>query len=375
MRRDLLAIALAVVATHSIAQPKQQGSGVSAALQSQAAAASAPVLPPPPVKAGAPIVPVVQTEQQAIRDQLSGIVAGIAKLESRPSTPWWATAVTALGAALVGGLASALVAFGTQRRLLKHQSAQAEVRAKVEDSLLDKKGSFDEMLAKRKASFDEELASRKANFDESLAEKKARTEAEQTRFKWRIQQLTELYGPLCTLLGQSNHVYRLMNEVLCAQDSSRFRFRPSPSNSDPDGKLFEILDSSSGEWRRFRSIIDWDQVYGSNLGVDAYLDEVVEIGSRISVIVTEKAGLVLVHHGELLDTFSQYLAHFRVLRQLHAQSRDSAKDQPAPGAVTPLVVRESAAFPIKIQSLAKAGLAELLGELAKSSIQGMTSQA
>jgi len=370
MISGLFAVVLAVVAVHAVAQPKQQDSAVSAMPQSQAVPAPAAAQLPPSLIAGTSAGAVVQTDQQAIRDQISGIVAGIAKLEGRPSTPWWATALTALGAALVGGLVSARVAYGTQQRLLNHQEVQAQNRAKVEEALLTMKSSFDETLSSRKASFDEGLADRKASFDENLAEKKALTEAEQTRFKWQIQQLTELYGPLCTLLGQSNHVYRLMNEVLCAQDSNRFRFLPNSTNGDLDGKLFEIVDSTSGEWRRFRAIIDWDQVYGSNLGVDAYLDEVIEIGSRISGVVTDKAGLVLVHHGELLDSFSQYLAHYRVLRQLHAQSSCSAETRLDSKLVTPLVVRESAAFPIKIQSLAKAGLGELLGELAKSTIQG-----
>lgn len=70
------------------------------------------------------------------------------------------------------------------------------------------------------------------------------------------------------------------------------------------------------------------------------------------------------HHAELLGSFGRYLAHFEVLKELHAAAKRPQGEAVALPTV-PLKVREAAAFPNNIQRLVRAGAEELLAELGR----------
>lgn len=291
--------------------------------QSSTAAASA--------TASAPSAP--QTDPAALPQALASIQTAVSKIDDKLPSVWWATPATTLLSVLIGGSISGLIGWGLQKRLLEHQGLQA----------IDQ-----------------------AERNEKQADKKAGQEARQVQFDWQLRQFIELYGPLRALFDGSNKVYRLMNDALINRDAKRFRDASGivpPQDLDPDGRLFQIYDEDRSQWRKFRTVTDLDIVYGKGLGVDGYFDRLIEIGNSIAKLIGEKAGLVMPHHGELLATFGQYLAHFEVLKELHAVSQP---DQAGTNATVrpPLIVRETAAFPNAIQRLVKDGATELLSKLA-----------
>jgi hypothetical protein len=287
--------------------------------------------------------PVVGQGPQAAPAELARSLAGleqaVARIEGKLPSAWWTTPLNTLLSVVIGGLITGVIGYVMQARLLKHQGEQADKRAKLDESLADKKASHDVL---------------------------------QSLFDWRVRQFMELYGPLRALFDGSNEVYRRMNEALISQDSKRFRDltlvagAALPKEVDPDGRFFEIYDEAIGDWRKFRTVMDWSAVYGRGLGVDGYFDRIVDIGSSISKLIGEKAGLVMPHHAELLASFGRYLAHFEVLKELHAGAKGAQGEAPAASGV-PLKVREAAAFPNNIQRLVREGANELLAELAKAS--------
>ncbi|WP_148210901.1 hypothetical protein [Methylibium petroleiphilum] len=337
MKTWLIAFALATVTTLASAQQTPPPKAVDSA-------AVAPVITtqvsPPPAPAATGHGKGSQPDEAALTKSLTGLESAVARIEGKLPSAWWTTPLTTLISVLIGGLITGGIGYFMQARLLEHQDQQAAKRAIL---------------------------------DENLADKKANHEVRQTLFDWRVRQFMELYGPLRALFDGSNEVYRRMNEALISQDPNRFRDLTLSGEADqlkevdPDGRFFEIYDETTGAWRKFRTIMDWSIVYGRGLGVDGYFDRIVDIGSSISKLIGEKAGLVMPHHAELLASFGKYLAHFEVLKELHAGAQEP-QDEAKVAIGAPLKVREAAAFPNSIQRLVRAGADELLAELAKPSV-------
>lgn len=335
MRTWLIAVVLATLAPLVSAQ-KAVTPGAATAFAASAPATATQVNSNP-----AGLAPVGALGFQPLAAELArsqkALELAVARIDGKLPSAWWLTPLTTLVSVVLGGLITGGIGYFMQARLLKHQDVQATTRAKLE---------------------------------EALSDKKARHDVLQTLFDWRVRQFMELYGPLRALFDGSNEVYRRMNEALISQDPTRFRDLTLATGSeqlpevDPDGRFFEIYDEASGRWRKFRTVMDWSTVYGRGLGVDGYFDRIVDIGSTISKLIGEKAGLVMPHHAELLDSFGKYLAHFEVLKELHAATKGSQGQEPATNDV-PLRIREAAAFPNNIQRLVRAGADELLAELAK----------
>lgn len=200
----------------------------------------------------------------------------------------------------------------------------------------------------------------------------------QTRFQinkslvdWKLQQISELYGPLYALLRQSNSVYRQMNKALSEHDKKRFRLKSDNNAIDFDDARFEI--NIDGEWKVFRSATHLKFVYCKDFGVDQYFDEIISIGEKIVNVIQEKAGFVRADQAELADVFGSYLAHFVLLRQIYSNLKDSILEtRSLPQEKTS--IDDSAAFPCEIQGLIKAGFERLNRELKKWDDQGNIAQ-
>lgn len=170
------------------------------------------------------------------------------------------------------------------------------------------------------------LAEKAAKHAKDLADDRAKLEIGNSFVvQWQLKQLSELYGPLHALFRQSNALYRHMNIVLEKAEPDRFRLRDGTEASPGDyfdNKVFEI--NLTGQWHRFRTIMNIDEVYGRNYGIEDYFDELVAIGGRIVQIIREKAGYVRADQSadksDLVSLFGRYLAHYSVLDRLHSPS-------------------------------------------------------
>jgi hypothetical protein len=208
------------------------------------------------------------------------------------------------------------------------------------------------------------LANKAALQEVNLANAKEKLEIGNSFVQWQLKQLSELYGPIHALLRQSNAMYRLMNLVLTKAEPERFRLRQGSPGDDFDKKVFEI--KIDDQWVRFRTIMHISKVYGKDFGIEAYFDEVVAIGGRMVKVIEEKAGYARPEQKDLSSIFGRYLAHYSVLRRLHASVKAAV---PVDGVVqashfTPeIVVDQSAVFPTEIQGLVDAGFDALNNDL------------
>src|SRR5262249_30148832 len=123
------------------------------------------------------------------------------------------------------------------------------------------------------------IAREAAKKELELAESRAKLEIASALVGWQLKQLAELYGPLHTLLQQSNTLYRDMNNVLAERASGKFKFEPTGDSKYLDGKLFMI--NIGGKWVQFRTILHLEQVYNQGYGVESYFDAMLSIGDQI----------------------------------------------------------------------------------------------
>lgn len=183
----------------------------------------------------------------------------------------------------------------------------------------------------------------------SLNREQAQAVVSNSYVEWQLKQLSELYGPLRALLGQSNAMYRQMNRVLAAAEPNLFRLRKE-EGGDFDNEVFEIL--VDGHWCRFRTVKHLVEVYNKGYGVEPYFDDVVKVGARIADLIRDKAGYAQPSDQQLIDVMGSYLAHYAVLSRLYQQAKDG--ESPRSNKAD-----EQATFPIAIQKLVNDGFATL----------------
>lgn len=197
-------------------------------------------------------------------------------------------------------------------------------------------------------------------FAQGISSKRsAKHEIAQSLADWQIKQLSELYAPLHALLRETLRLYRLMNQTLVDQDPKRFRMQSS--SEDIDEQKLEIC--RDGKWVRFRTVLHFAEVYGQQLGVDGYFDDILAIGVQMVAIIKEKAGYARANEGDLADVFGRYLAHFAVLTRLHDHMKERVKtgvvDGKSPAVPSPvsgeLKSLQMAVFPQEIHMLISRG--------------------
>ncbi len=228
--------------------------------------------------------------------------------------------------------------------------------------MADRSANNAKRLADDAASHTKKLADAKAMQERELAENRAKLEIGNSFVQWELKQLSELYGPLRALLGQSNAMYRQMNEALAIADKTRFRL--TGGSEDFDKQEFQIRLPGS-EWTHFRTVMHIREVYGKGYGVEEYFDVVVAIGGRMVKIIEENAGYARPEQTELLAVFGKYLAHYSVLKRLHSdmQAPADAGGNQQRGTVGSMKVHESAVFPREIKRLVDEGFEAINKEL------------
>jgi hypothetical protein len=201
-----------------------------------------------------------------------------------------------------------------------------------------------------------DLAIQKANQETDLAERRTRFEIGNSLVQWQLKQLSELYGPMHALLGQSKALYVQMNRALILADGERFR---RANNGE-----FQILTENAG-WVRFRTVLHLHKVYGKAYGVDDYFDAIVAIGTRLQSIIEQKAGFARPEEDKLASVFGQYLAHYTVLMRLHSSLKvpSAASGESRVSTLGALRIDESAEFPQEIERLVATGFRSINSEL------------
>lgn len=278
--------------------------------------------------------------------QLSDITVRLERLAERTNATDYTPALLSLGGSLVGMFLGALVTIWTQQKLLAHQRVLAEDQSKSA----------------------RDIAEAKATQERELASGRAKLEIGNSLVQWQLKQLSELYGPLHALFGESQALYRHMNTVLSKAEPDQFRLCDDARTDRVDGKIFEI--KLRGEWGRFRTILHIAEVYGRGYGVEDYFDGIVAIGGRIVKVIEEKAGYVRPDQPELASLFGQYLAHYSVLerlnshyKELHCRVRGQRQSSERPTVEVPLSVDDSAVFPAEIQRFVESGFHAITVEL------------
>lgn len=178
-----------------------------------------------------------------------------------------------------------------------------------------------------------------------LRREDAADEISKTYVDWQLKQITELYGPLRALLGQSNAMYRQMNKALAAARPEQFRLERK-EGGDFDNFVFQI--NKNGNWTQFRTVRDLGAVYNQGLKIEPYFDAVVKAGRRMAKLIEDKAGYARPDDKELVKVMGVYLAHYSVLSRLHRAAKDNKPVEPTVGDL-------EATFPLEIQDLVNKG--------------------
>ena len=179
----------------------------------------------------------------------------------------------------------------------------------------------------------------------SLNREQEKAKVSNSYIEWQLKQLSELYGPLRALLGQSIAIYRQMNMVLIAADDKKFRLEEK-DGADFDNAEFQIL--LDGKWERFRTVEHLHVIYKKGYGVEPYFDDVVKAGATIANMIRESAGYVRQEDKELIKVMGSYLAHYGVLYRLHQLAVKGDDVEPAAADI-------KASFPYIIHELVDNG--------------------
>ncbi len=180
-----------------------------------------------------------------------------------------------------------------------------------------------------------------------------RSEIDNAYMDWQFKQISEFYGPLRALLGQSNAMYRLMNHVLIAAKPQLFRL-VEKAGADFDDREFQIF--KNDEWIRFRTINHLDDVYDKNFGVEPYFNDVVNVGAQIAELIKNKAGYLRAEDTSLVTVIGNYLAHFSVLHRLY-ETRTNG------GEINSIRLHQDAVFPTSMHTLVNDGFKNINAEI------------
>lgn len=205
------------------------------------------------------------------------------------------------------------------------------------------------------------LANRAAKKDLAAAAARAKLDTASAVIQWQLKQLSELYGPLQALLRESQTLYQQMRTVLVNQDRTRFRPLQASQDSLRADHGFEI--HRQGKWISFRSVLHLDHIYGKGYGIDLYMDSIVSCGECMVKLIQGKAGYLRPDQAELGYVFGQYLAHFSVLKSMHAYCASSGSMARDPNSRP--ITTDAAAFPGKFDQLVSAGFTQIVEDLSQ----------
>ncbi len=163
-------------------------------------------------------------------------------------------------------------------------------------------GMYGQYLADKRVSKRDVAAAQQAL---ELAKQEAIFRHTGTILEFRLKQMEQFYAPMFALLKQSRGLYDKLFSQLAYDEPTRYRLA---SNPGPRDYRFEVRDKK-GEWQGFR-LLDQLPAIKTNPRAVALIERVLEIGERMTKIISEHAGLA---SEDLIDLLGQYLAHYAIL--------------------------------------------------------------
>jgi hypothetical protein len=132
---------------------------------------------------------------------------------------------------------------------------------------------------------------------------------------FRLKQMEQFYAPMFALLGQSKGLYDKMRLQLAQDEPSRYRLNPEKNSTDE----FQVL-AKDGTWKSFR-LLDQLPAVRSDPKAFALAEGILEIGEKMTTIISEHAGLA---SESLIDLLGQYMAHYATLHTIYKRGETEA---------------------------------------------------
>jgi hypothetical protein len=128
--------------------------------------------------------------------------------------------------------------------------------------------------------------------------------------EFRLKQMEEFYAPMRALLGQSKGLYDKMLRQLSEDDPARYR--RDPESQDEEEFRLQVL-ASDGEWREFRLLDQLPAVTQSEKAF-ALAKAILEIGDRMTKVISDHAGLA---SEEIIELLGEYMAHYATITTIY----------------------------------------------------------
>ena len=141
-----------------------------------------------------------------------------------------------------------------------------------------------------------------------LARKEALYKHTEKILDFRLKQMELFYAPMFALLGQSKGLYDKMRFQLAQDEPSRYKW-----NSDKNSPDEFLVFAKDRTWKGFR-LLDQLPAVRSNPKAFALAEGILEIGEKMTGIISEHAGLA---SENLIDLLGQYMAHYATLRTIY----------------------------------------------------------
>jgi hypothetical protein len=127
--------------------------------------------------------------------------------------------------------------------------------------------------------------------------------------EFRLEQMEQFYAPMFALLGQSRGLSEKMQFQLAQDEPQRYRLL---SEADSDGNRMLVL-AKDGTWKGFR-LLDQLPAVRTNPKAFALVDGILQIGKRMTAIISTRAGLA---SEDLIGLLGRYMAHYAILSTIY----------------------------------------------------------
>ncbi|MCI0604597.1 hypothetical protein L0156_16545 [bacterium] len=142
-----------------------------------------------------------------------------------------------------------------------------------------------------------------------LARHEAIFEQTQKILDYRLKQMELFYAPMFALLNQSESLYQKMLDQLAEDEPERYK---RLAERDAEGNTLLVL-ASYGVWKGFR-LLDQLPAVKANPKALPLVVGILEIGDRMTKIISENAGLA---SKDIIELLGEYMAHYAILSSIH----------------------------------------------------------